>query len=559
MHSTPAVWIKRPAMLLSIGGVVCAFFLGIWWMVAHSLLILDSQTLVTAFLIGAAAATAFYLFRLLFSQWVQIFPAMIGNDPEVQALYRDFLHILDNTSDYIFMHDRNHGIHFCSKAVAALAGCETWQELVGKSWYDVFSAGTVPQRRSEDAQIFENGQTFLGLVTPYTNKDGDSGWVETSKWPVYDPTTRTVIGIFGISRDVTLRKRIEDRVRIRTQFVELLLKQASIHNVLSIVVDYVEVSAPDIVCCILLADDRKEFLHLEAAPHIEEAIKDVMATLPIAEDFSVCSRAAKNGQRVIVSDIASDPLCSQRFREPVLAAGFVSVWSEPIIVGGNTLLGTLGLYNRTAHTPTPNMIALVEEAARLAGDALLHKQNEQTIWRQANYDSLTGLPNRRLFADRLEHEARRSLRNGQPIALLMIDLDRFKAVNDTLGHSAGDTFLIEVSRRMQGCIRESDTVARLGGDEFAIILPNLLNADVAGTVMRSLIEAIEKPVSIGTHSVEVSCSIGVGVYRGDGATIEDVMKQADQAMYERKRENHLKTTRKPRRVSKPQAVFSYHR
>ena len=167
----------------------------------------------------------------------------------------------------------------------------------------------------------------------------------------------------------------------------------------------------------------------------------------------------------------------------------------------------------------------------LFSDITEKKKTEELVWRHANYDSLTRLPNRRLFGDRLEQGIRKASRSGEPLALLFIDLDHFKEVNDTLGHPAGDELLVEAAQRISACVRESDTVARLGGDEFTVILFDAAGADRAGRVADSLIAALCQPFQVAGSTVQISASIGIALYPDDAPGIEILLKHADHAMY----------------------------
>ena len=159
------------------------------------------------------------------------------------------------------------------------------------------------------------------------------------------------------------------------------------------------------------------------------------------------------------------------------------------------------------------------------------KQADERIWRHANFDALTGMPNRRLFRDRLHREVMTAGRAGAQLALLFIDLDRFKQVNDLLGHDAGDLLLKEAARRIAGCVRESDTVARLGGDEFTVILSRLVHADHVEQLAQKLLDALNKPFKLNKEVAYVTGSIGVAIYPEDGASAEELIRKADQAMY----------------------------
>jgi diguanylate cyclase (GGDEF)-like protein/PAS domain S-box-containing protein len=167
-------------------------------------------------------------------------------------------------------------------------------------------------------------------------------------------------------------------------------------------------------------------------------------------------------------------------------------------------------------------------------DITQKKLSEELIWRQANFDALTKLPNRQMFHDRLEQESRKSHRTGKPMALLLIDLDRFKEVNDSLGHHKGDTLLIDAAERISGCVRDSDTVARLGGDEFVVILSELEEEDSIERIAQNLVDAISAPFKLGTEEIYISASIGISLFPNDTDRLDDLLKNADQAMYSAK-------------------------
>lgn len=164
-------------------------------------------------------------------------------------------------------------------------------------------------------------------------------------------------------------------------------------------------------------------------------------------------------------------------------------------------------------------------------DITERKNSESTIRQQAFFDTLTGLPNRRMFRDRLEQEVKKCKRDAQQIAILFIDLDHFKEVNDTLGHNSGDELLVEAASRLQKCVRESDTVARMGGDEFTIILTEISDSDRLQPILQKLLRAMEDVFQLGDEQVFVSASIGVTLYPLDGTDIDELFKNADQALY----------------------------
>ena len=159
------------------------------------------------------------------------------------------------------------------------------------------------------------------------------------------------------------------------------------------------------------------------------------------------------------------------------------------------------------------------------------KQTNEQVLHLAHHDTLTTLPNRTLFYDRLNQAITRARRDKESIAVLFLDLDGFKLINDTLGHSAGDALLQETAKRIVACVRDSDTAARMGGDEFTVILCNVRTPSSIDRVAKMIIEAIARPFMLNGKECSVSVSIGIALYPDNGETAEQLVKISDAAMY----------------------------
>ena len=169
-------------------------------------------------------------------------------------------------------------------------------------------------------------------------------------------------------------------------------------------------------------------------------------------------------------------------------------------------------------------------------DITEQKQKDELIQWQANYDPLTSLPNRRLFHDRLNQAVKMAHRTKFPIALLFIDLDHFKEINDTMGHAIGDALLMEAAIRINGCVREADTVSRLGGDEFTVILPEIGDTAQAKRIAHKIVEEMARPFFFvnNENGYHISASVGVAIYPDDAGTTDALLRCADNAMYSAK-------------------------
>jgi predicted signal transduction protein with EAL and GGDEF domain/HAMP domain-containing protein len=202
----------------------------------------------------------------------------------------------------------------------------------------------------------------------------------------------------------------------------------------------------------------------------------------------------------------------------------------------NSQVELLALHRDGHEFPVELSVVPIRTANQYEFSAFIHditnrKKFESLVWKQANFDELTGLPNRHMFYDRLAQETRKADRTGLSMALLYIDLDHFKEINDTLGHSMGDVLLVDAARRISACVRESDTVARLGGDEFIIVLTELNEIGRIDALTQDILHELAKPFRLGSEVAYITASIGITLYPHDAAGLEELVKNADQAMY----------------------------
>ncbi len=207
--------------------------------------------------------------------------------------------------------------------------------------------------------------------------------------------------------------------------------------------------------------------------------------------------------------------------------------------GNKTTLTNITRSGRAIHCEWYNTPLVDSEGKATGFTSLVHDvterlNTERTIHYMAHHDALTGLPNRRLMQDRLNQAIMAARRKQRHVAVLFLDLDRFKVVNDTLGHDTGDFILKDVARRLVACVREVDTVSREGGDEFVVILPDLERPEHARVVADKILKELARPVEIGAHEIHVTPSIGISHYPNDATDVHQLLKHADNAMYQAK-------------------------
>ncbi len=221
------------------------------------------------------------------------------------------------------------------------------------------------------------------------------------------------------------------------------------------------------------------------------------------------------------------------FLKPLKEIGAEFFWVWPVNVS-ERVEAILAVGYREAPAADPYLARSGSQFAERLAVALSKSARDERLYRQAHYDPLTSLPNRILFRDRLAQEIANATAGLSRGALLYIDLDHFKRVNDSVGHSAGDQLLTIVAQRLRSCVKDGDTVARLGGDEFTVILRNVADPSFARTVGERIIESLQLPVNIGGRDHFVCASIGITLFPDDGSAIDDVMRNADTAMYRAK-------------------------
>ena len=219
----------------------------------------------------------------------------------------------------------------------------------------------------------------------------------------------------------------------------------------------------------------------------------------------------------------------------VFYLGFPLMWPDGEIFGTICVLDSRENQQAAAYQ---ELLAEFKEVIEMHLMSLVviteRERAEETIKQMAYHDALTGLPNRRLFNDRLNLAMAHASRNQQKLAVMLFDLDHFKEVNDTLGHSVGDQLLQDVSERLTSLLRKGDTVARMGGDEFMLLLPEVVQVEDAAKVAQKILEAIRESYVFDGHELHVTTSIGIAFYPDDGEGADTLVKNADIAMYRAK-------------------------
>lgn len=433
-------------------------------------------------------------------------------------------------------YDRNFCRIYASPAYLQIVVSERVAEILGKSvdelWWPTNISAKAYRRILEE--VMQSGKESE-VTLEWTNGDGRLASYVEKLVPEYD-TSGEISGVSVLVIDVSTLRRQQMVESHRQRIFERLVQGEDLAGILEQVALYVESAKPGVYCCILVLDEGQMYVQTVAAPSLPESYRAMLVSRVLAHEAGCCdgwAASAASAERTIVDDFSKHS-CMRSCQAVICEMGAAACWSEPIFSSSRQLQGVLCLYPKQVGMPDQDDSALLLQAAQLSSLSIERKRLEQQIYSQACFDPLTNLPNRRLFRNRLHEEIVKAQRGNYGLGVLFIDLDHFKEVNDTGGHAAGDSVLVEAALRIQTCVRESDTVARLGGDEFVIILPEVDNSKPFERVAQSIVSVMQRPFYFGEYSASVSASVGIAVYPVDGTNPESLIHCADQAMYSAK-------------------------
>ena len=386
----------------------------------------------------------------------------------------------------LFVKDRHHRFILVNDALCAMVG-RTRADLMGKSDYDFFPSAEADVFVARDEIVFATRQENVN-EEEISDARGVRRTIITRKSVLRDFDGNDVL--VGIINDITDRKRMEEQLRLNAQVFA--------HSAEGM----------------FITDERN-------------AILTVNRAFTTITGYSEEEVVGKN-PRVLSS--GDQP---REFYE--------NMWRTLSEQG--SWQGELCNRRKTGerYSEWLTISTIRDDAGRLRqhiglfSDITRRKEAEERVHFLAHHDALTGLPNRSLLGDRLGQAVLRSRRSKKTTAVLMLDLDRFKEVNDSLGHPAGDRLLKDVAQRLSGCVRESDTVSRLGGDEFVVVLAETAGPEAAEIAARKILAALGRPFLLEGHEARIGVSIGISVFPNDGADADSLLRTADEAMYRVKR------------------------
>ncbi len=329
-----------------------------------------------------------------------------------------------------------------------------------------------------------------------------------------------------LEAEVRERQRAESLNRGRNRMLEMVARNEPITDIFKVLTETVAEFRTTWTCAVHSLGSGS--LKLMASSGLNDKMKQHLRSISTSFAGAPESMALMTGEPYLIEDLGAE---QKPWSELLRANGLVTVWSAPFFASDSEALGTLSVYALLKWKPSSTDLEMLEMARYMAALVLERSRLHAQLIDHAYHDSLTGLPNRRLARDRILSAVKRAARTGQGMAVLWIDLNRFKQINDQYGHPVGDAVLQQTAKRLSARLRSSDTLARMGGDEFMALIEGMSSRETAETIAKDLLEALALPMQIEELELNLSASIGISLYPEDGQTGDSLSHHADQAMY----------------------------
>jgi len=330
----------------------------------------------------------------------------------------------------------------------------------------------------------------------------------------------------ALEAEVKERQRAELVNRGRNRMLEMVARNEPIADIFKVLAETVAAFRSTWICEVHSLSSGS--LKLVASSGLSDKLKQHLRSISAAFSDAPESMAITSGQPYLVEDLGA---VRKPWSELLRANGLLSVWSAPFFASDSDALGTLSVYTLLQWKPSPADLEILEMSRNMASLVLERSRLQAQLIDHAYHDSLTGLPNRRLARDRIASSIKRAARTRQGLAVLWIDLDRFKQINDQYGHPVGDAVLQQTAQRLTERLRSSDTLARMGGDEFMALIEGTTSREGAEALAEDLLEVLALPMQVDELELSITASIGISIYPEDGETGDSLAQHADQAMY----------------------------
>jgi diguanylate cyclase (GGDEF)-like protein/PAS domain S-box-containing protein len=445
-----------------------------------------------------------------------------------EARYRA---VVDDQTELVCRYRPDTTLTFVNRAFAEFFG-RTTEECIGTTLLDLYPA-VERDREIERLASFGPDKQVQTLEDWEIDARGALHWYQWTDRAFLDDAG-AIVEFQSVGRDATERRRATMLTAQQAAILEQVARGVPLDASLTGIAQMVEQHFRGHVGVMWLFDAERAALRLGTTWRMSadfDGIYDGSGSSTAPAMVAIETR-----QPVVVTDVASTPPSS--WRDATIAHEMRSCFSTPVLASdGQRVLGVLDVYTRRPSEPSDEERQIASLVTHLAAIAIERKEFEDRLAHQSMHDPLTGLPNRTLFLDRLAQAVARCRRTEAQVAVLFFDLDRFKVVNDSLGHDAGDELLVDVARRLESVVRPGDTVARFGGDEFTVLCEDLPFDDArarALEIAQRLSVALNTPFTLQTHETFLSASIGISLALHGDERPEELLRDADAAMYHAK-------------------------
>jgi len=434
---------------------------------------------------------------------------------------------IDLLLDAVCAVDKQGRFVFVSAACEQVFGY-TPDELIGKAMIDLVHPAD-RQRTLDAAREIMGGEPKLNFENRYLRKDGRVVHILWSaRWSEVDQLR------IAVARDITGRKQAESRQAALYAISEAAHAAEDLLALFKRIHLLIGEWLPAMNFSVALYDEHCSQLNFPY--HVDDL--EPQPEQPGTVTGRLCAEVIRSGQPILLTP---DQDNAPEGFEALVAGQESPCWLGVPLNSQNGTIGALIVKSVAGgERYTEQDKELLQFVCAQVATAIERKQLHARLERMAQYDALTQLPNRALLRDRLKSSLTLAQLDGGRMALLYVDLDRFKEVNDNHGHAVGDMLLQAVANRLKGCVRETDTVARIGGDEFVVLLHSIHAADDADIVAAKIRQVLAQPLRLDGHSLTIRTSIGVALYPEHGTEEKQLFRHADEAMYTAKRQHHLR-------------------
>lgn len=445
--------------------------------------------------------------------------------------------LYQGAQDAILLIGRNYTYVDCNPAAVALYGAKSADEVIGRKVGSFSpSVQSVAGHASQDRDVLVAtliDQAFQGQPQRFEWATLRNGQIQYNEISLVRVEVEGEMLLFCVERDINARKYTELLMAGQNRLLKLIGSDEELTSILEAICQFAEKLCPHWFCGIqLLAEDRRSFAQA-AGERFPEVLGTQIPGMIVTHGNGIWSEAVLSAQQVWLTEFLQAP--AMQFVNGVeTLASYSSCGAWPIVGRNGQLLGSFCLFSRSGMALSEKDLGLIRITVDIAGIAIEGRRSEKKILQLAHYDELTGLPNRFLYNQHLARALAVAERNRRQLAVLFLDLDRFKNINDTFGHDEGDNVLRTVARSFRHCLRESDIIARIGGDEFILLIDQFDEPRDLGDVADKLLFAAAQPFEIDGQECQLSASIGIATFPVDGKDAQTLLKNADIAMYRAK-------------------------